>query len=313
MSIAEAAGRAPRVVPFPEHKFKPNAAYGFSFVDETGGHPAKLYELANCALYSAAQLKAEADKSGEPKDFQRVVDTVGIAFFALGTMLGIPRGTIEQCAYGEAPVVKLPRSSGARLGGRFAEIKKALAGQKRDLSRARRRWAALLPTYRKRNLTSAGAVTLGAEPLRILQAILDKADVIALDEREHGQVHLLVTLPDWLLDRATAIAAYDEDDEDTDGGEDNQDLEDDAHSEASLGSCSGIIDQSKYGREGVGLPPDHAYGYQNHPGDLEFDPAHLEASLAGTEAEDQREIAQGNMRDLEDQCEDEGSDAMVHG
>src|SRR6185437_10310979 len=204
----------------------------------------------------------------------------------------------------------------ARTPSRFTAIKSALVRQTKDLSRARRRWSALLPTYRKRALMTAGAVTLGAEPLRLLQAILDHADVIALDVREPGHtgaVHMLVTLPDWLLDKATAIASFDEDDEDTDGGEEQQDLEDDADGEASLGSCSGITDQSKYGREGVGLPPDHAYGYANHPGDLEFDPAHHEASLAGTEAIDQRGIGQGDMRDLEDQCEDEGSDAMVLG
>src|SRR6185312_15818099 len=145
---------------------------------------------------------------------------------------------------------RAPRAS------RFAAIKTALARQKHDLSRARRRWSALLPTYRKRDLITAGAVTLGAEPLRLLQAILDRADVIAVDKPGYvQQVHLLVTLPDWLLDRATAIAAFDEDDEDTDGGEEQQDLEDDADSESSLGSCDGIADQTKYGREGVGLPP----------------------------------------------------------
>src|SRR6185437_15766775 len=301
MSLSEAAGRTPRVVFFPERTFKPNAAYGFSFVDETGGHPAKLYELANAALYAAAQLKAEADKSGEPKDFQRVVDTVGIAFFALGTLLGIPQGTIESCAFAEQPVVKQP---GRGVSPPFATIKTALSRQTRDLSRARRRWSALLPTYRKRN-TTAGAVALGAEPLRLLQAILDSADVIALDvpvPYRAPKAHLLVTVPLWLLDKATAIAAFDEDDEDTDGGEEQQDLEEDAGSEASLAFPDGVVDQSR-----------NFHVWNSSDDDRELDPAEREPSLAGTEAIDQRGIAQGDMRDFEEQCEDEGSDAMVLG
>jgi len=35
MSLSDSVGRAPRVVPFPERTFKPNAAHCFSFVDET--------------------------------------------------------------------------------------------------------------------------------------------------------------------------------------------------------------------------------------------------------------------------------------
>src|SRR6185437_7508011 len=180
----------------------------------------------------------------------------------------------------------------ARTPSRFTAIKSALVRQTKDLSRARRRWSALLPTYRKRALMTAGAVTLGAEPLRLLQAILDHADVIALDVREPGHtgaVHMLVTLPDWLLDRATAIAAYDEDDEDTDGGEEQQDLEDDADSEASLAFPDGVVDQSR-----------NFHVWNLSDGDRELDPAEREPSLAGVDSEDQSEARHGNMTDRED-------------
>src|SRR6185312_3334495 len=204
---------------------------------------------------------------------------------------------------------RAPRAS------RFAAIKTALARQKHDLSRARRRWSALLPTYRKRDLTTAGAVTLGAEPLRVLQAILDSADVIAVDKPGYvQQVHLLVTLPDWLLDRATAIAAFDEDDEDTDGGEDQQDLEHDDDDEFSLGFPDAIVDQSRK------FPAMIRVGdaWQSAGNDLELDRADLEPSLGSSDPSpsagspgyvafaDQTHWAEGDRLDRE--VEEDGED-----
>jgi hypothetical protein len=97
------------------------------------------------------------------------------------------------------PAGRAPRVS------RFATIKKALKRQARDLARAHRRDAALeLPTLRRD--APRGALQDGIEPLRLLQAVLDHADVIALDKPERGhtrQVHLLLTVPVALLDRAT--------------------------------------------------------------------------------------------------------------
>jgi hypothetical protein len=187
---------------------------------------------------------------------------------------------------------------------RFATIKAALSRQTKDLSRAHRRWSALVPTYRKRGLMTAGAVTLGAEPLRVLQAILDRADLIALDvpvPYHARHAHLLVTVPLWLLDKATAIAAYDEDDEDTDGGDDQQDLEPDEDGEFSLGFPDAVIDQSRQFPNAI-LVGDR---WQSTGDDLELDPADSEPSLAGTAAIDQRLIGQGDMHDLEEQTDGE--------
>jgi hypothetical protein len=153
----------------------------------------------------------------------------------------------------------------APRAARFATIKAMLKRQTRDLSRAHRRDAATeLPTLHRD--APRGALQAGIEPLRLLQAVLDHADIIALDVPERGRVrqaHMLVTLPTWLLDRATVIAAYDTDDEDTDGGEKHQDLEpnlagyetargsgdlelDEADSEPSLGSCDGKMNQEHW-------------------------------------------------------------------
>lgn len=80
---------------FLARKFKPNQARCFSLVDETGGHPGKLFDLACGALLIAAKLKRDSDKSGTP-NFQRVVDAIGTAFFAIATMLDILRSTVER-------------------------------------------------------------------------------------------------------------------------------------------------------------------------------------------------------------------------
>jgi hypothetical protein len=193
---------------------------------------------------------------------------------------------------------RAPRAS------RFVSIKEALKRQARDLSRAHRRDAATeLPTLHRD--APRGALQAGIEPLRLLQAVLDHADTIALDVPERGRVrqaHMLVTLPTWLLDRATVIAAYDVDDEDTDGGENGQDLEpslaeaegqydfelDEADSEPSLGSLDGEMNQERWAngdrldRErgiGVGDCDDDEENGDREPGE-DDEPEHLEPNLS---------------------------------
>src|SRR6185437_8044172 len=133
------------------------------------------------------------------------------------------------------------------------------------------------------------------------------------------KAHLLVTVPLWLLDKATAIAAFDEDDEDTDGGEDQQDLEHDDDDEFSLGFPDAIVDQSRK------FPAMIRVGdaWQSAGNDLELDRADLEPSLGSSDPSpsagspgyiafaDQTHWAEGDRTDLENQCEDEGSGAEV--
>lgn len=172
----------------------------------------------------------------------------------------------------------------------FASIKAVLTKQKRDLSRAWRRHSAALPPKLHRD-APRGALQAGIEPLRLLQAILARADMIALDvpERRYAQqAHLLVTVPVTLLERATVVASYDVDDEETgdDEPEDDQDGED---AEPSLATPDAIIDQT---HQGFRCGSD-AWG-------REFDTADDEPSLGSIdEAVNQEHWADGNRLDLE--------------
>jgi hypothetical protein len=180
----------------------------------------------------------------------------------------------------------------------FASIKTAFAKQKHDLRRAKRRWTSLLPAKLRRQ-SPAGALQAGIEPLRLLQEILDHADLIALDVREPGHtgnVHMLVTLPTWLLERATVIAAYDTDDEDTDGGEDDQDKEMGGDDEYSLGRTENINQERAVAQISV---IDPGGGWFTSDGE------DLEASLGSLDGQvDQRHWADGGRLDREcDPCD----------
>lgn len=100
-------------------------------------------------------------------------------------------------------------------------IKEALTQRKKNIRRHRRR-AQISMQHRD-----------GAEIPRerkLLLEILERCDVIALGTKpkyRHPDVHILLSLPAPLADELIAFGGQFEDDEDTDGGEDDQDCEPD--------------------------------------------------------------------------------------
>ena len=76
----------------PERVYRPDPAM-FRFIDETGGDPGQLFALAQMALNGVAAHKRRGDDS--PKACQGIANGLGLACFALATMLGIPRSQIE--------------------------------------------------------------------------------------------------------------------------------------------------------------------------------------------------------------------------
>jgi hypothetical protein len=111
------------------------------------------------------------------------------------------------------------------------------------------------------------------EARKLLAAIVEHGDVIALpadDAKRIGRpdVHILLSLPARIADELAAFTGRFEDDEDTDGGEDGQDLEPGEDDEFSLGIPDAFVDQSRR------FPGTIVVGdkWQSIDNDLEADP-----------------------------------------
>jgi hypothetical protein len=184
---------------------------------------------------------------------------------------------------------------------RYTIAQEKFTNRKRILSRAKRRASALSHPISPPHLARW-------TPLRLLQAILDRGDVIALsnDDGRPG-VHVLLSMPQYFFEKMVAVAASDEDAEDTDGTEYGQDEEDNHDDEASIGNAQ-LTDQTRWAEGGVS--------------DLEADTADAEPSIGSKEPAvvggpnnvtvlccDQTEWAQGNRLDCEGGHEDDEPDA----
>lgn len=170
---------------------------------------------------------------------------------------------------------------------RFANIKAALAKRDRYLNHQRRRRPRsrfeLEPGF-------GGTERWVAETFRKLMAL---AEPIALDPT--GKVHVLMTVPNELLDDAFRMAGIEED-QDTGDDEPSGNMVESPDAEASIAVPDAILDQS------IKLPTAITVGdtWQHADQDLELDPSEHEPSLGSLDGEiNQERWATGDRLDRE--------------
>src|SRR5258708_36438542 len=86
-------------LPQRERTYRPDIAMTFGFIDRTEGDEGLLFELAQMGLNAVTAHRRRGDDS--PQACQGVVNGLGLAFFALATLFGIPRGEIEDSLSGD--------------------------------------------------------------------------------------------------------------------------------------------------------------------------------------------------------------------